>query len=77
MAKIINGIQQIGIGAADAKKVFDWYQKQLGFDILVFEDVAPARLMTRYTEGSVQNRLALLALNMFGVWMPFAWRPKA
>ncbi len=66
MAKIINGIQQIGIGTADAKKVFDWYQKYLGFDILVFEDVAPASLMTRYTEGNVQNRLALLALNMIG-----------
>ncbi|WP_373519295.1 VOC family protein [Pricia sp.] len=66
MAKIINGIQQIGIGTADARKVFDWYQKYLGFDILVFEDVAPASLMTRYTEGSVQNRLALLALNMIG-----------
>lgn len=66
MAKIINGIQQIGIGTADAKAVFDWYQNNLGFDILVFEDVAPANLMTRYTEGSVQNRLALLALNMVG-----------
>lgn len=66
MAKIINGIQQIGIGTADAKKVFDWYRKYLGFDILVFEDTAPASLMHRYTEGSVQNRHALLALNMVG-----------
>ncbi len=66
MAKIINGIQQIGMGTADAKKVFDWYQKYLGFDILIFEDVAPASLMTRYTAGTVQNRLALLALNMVG-----------
>ncbi len=66
MTKIINGIQQIGIGVADAKKVFDWYHKQLGFDILVFEDVAQASLMTRYTKGNVQNRLALLALNMVG-----------
>lgn len=66
MAKIINGIQQIGIGTADAKEVFGWYHKYLGFDILVFEDVAPASLMTRYTEGIVQNRLALLALNMVG-----------
>jgi catechol 2,3-dioxygenase-like lactoylglutathione lyase family enzyme len=66
MAKIINGIQQIGIGVADARQVFDWYRKQLGFDILVFEDVATADLMTRYTEGAVRNRLALLALNMGG-----------
>lgn len=66
MTKIINGIQQIGIGVADAKQVFDWYRKHLGFDILVFEDIAPAKLMTRYTDGEVQNRLALLALNMVG-----------
>lgn len=66
MTKIINGIQQIGIGTADAKKVFDWYRKHLGFDILVFEDVAQAGLMTQYTEGIIQNRLALLALNMIG-----------
>ena len=66
MTKIINGIQQIGIGTANARSVFEWYRKNLGFDILVFEDVAPAKLMTRYTEGQIQNRLALLALNMTG-----------
>ncbi len=66
MGKIINGIQQIGIGVGDAKQVFSWYRKQMGFDILVFEDVAPANLMTRYTMGTVQDRLALLALNMIG-----------
>jgi len=66
MTKIINEIQQIGIGTADARKVFDWYRKHLGFDILVFEDEAPATLMTQYTEGSIQNRLALLALNIVG-----------
>ena len=66
MTRIINGIQQIGIGTADARKVFDWYRKHLGFDILVFEDEAPATLMTQYTEGNIQNRLALLALNIVG-----------
>ncbi|MGB7393452.1 MAG: VOC family protein [Pricia sp.] len=66
MAKIINGIQQMGIGVADAGQVFDWYRKHLGFDILVFEDVAPANLMTRYTGDIVRDRYALLALNMIG-----------
>lgn len=66
MTKIINGIQQIGIGTEDARQVFDWYRKNLGFDILVFEDVAQAKLMTRYTNGSIHNRVALLALNMGG-----------
>lgn len=64
--KIINGIQQIGIGVVDANKVFNWYRKYLGFDILVFQDVAPANLMTRYTDGMIHNRYAMLAMNMIG-----------
>ncbi len=66
MDKIINGIQQIGIGVADAKTVFNWYRKHLGFDILVFEDESTAELMTKYTDGTPQSRYALLALNMIG-----------
>jgi len=66
MGKIINGIQQIGIGVADAKVVFNWYRKHLGFDILVFEDESTAELMTKYTDGTPQSRYALLALNMVG-----------
>ncbi len=66
MGKIINGIQQIGIGVSDAKAVFNWYRKHLGFDILVFEDESTAELMTKYTEGVPQSRYALLALNMIG-----------
>jgi len=62
----INGIQQIGIGVADAKAVFNWYRTHLGFDILVFEDESPATLMTRYTAGTIQNRYALLAMNLIG-----------
>ncbi|MFH6604305.1 VOC family protein [Maribacter algicola] len=64
--KIINGIQQVGIGVKDAKQVFNWYRKNLGFDILVFEDVATASLMTRYTDGVAHERYAILALNMVG-----------
>jgi len=64
--KIINGIQQIGIGVTNAKHVFNWYRKHLGFDILVFKDEAPANLMTRYTNGAVENRIAYLAMNMVG-----------
>ncbi|VAW11970.1 hypothetical protein MNBD_BACTEROID03-2279 [hydrothermal vent metagenome] len=66
MGKIINGIQQIGIGVSDAKAVFNWYRKHLGFDILVFEDESTAELMTKYTDGTPQSRYALLALNMIG-----------
>lgn len=66
MQKIINGIQQIGLGVDDAKSVFNWYRKNLGFDILVFEDESTANLMTRYTNGIAENRYALLAMNMSG-----------
>ncbi|NNE75690.1 MAG: VOC family protein [Pricia sp.] len=66
MQKVINGIQQIGIGVADAKAVFNWYRRHLGFDILVFQDVATASLMTRYTGDIAYERCALLALNMVG-----------
>ena len=64
--KIINGIQQIGIGVKDAKQVFNWYRKNFGFDILVFEDVATADLMAQYTDGVAHQRYAMLALNMIG-----------
>ncbi|CAM3477783.1 VOC family protein [Zobellia roscoffensis] len=66
MQKIINGIQQIGIGVTDANAVFNWYRVHLGFDIMVFNDVATANLMTRYTAGTPEQRQAILALNMTG-----------
>lgn len=66
MQKIINGIQQIGIGVKDVKAVFNWYRAYLGFDILVFKDEASANLMTQYTGDEVRQRIAFLALNMIG-----------
>jgi len=63
---IINGIQQIGIGVANAKTVFNWYKNKFGFDILVFEDKSEAKLMTRYTNKKIMNRHALLSMNMRG-----------
>jgi len=64
--KIINGIQQIGIGVKDVKAVFNWYRKYLGFDVLLFNDEATANLMTQYTANCAQRRIAFLALNMIG-----------
>ncbi|WP_430425279.1 VOC family protein [Maribacter litoralis] len=66
MVEKINGIQQIGIGVLDVKKVFNWYRKHLGFDILLFEDEAVASLMTRYTNNKAERREAYLSLNMTG-----------
>lgn len=66
MTKVINGIQQIGIGVYNAEAVFNWYRKNLGFDILVFKDEADAALMKKYTNNNIYSRLALLSLNMLG-----------
>lgn len=66
MKKIISGIQQIGIGTPNEKKAFEWYRKNLGMDICVFQDAAEADLMTDYTGDEVQSRSATLAMNMQG-----------
>ncbi len=71
--KIISGIQQVGIGVENAEEAFQWYKKYFGMDILVFQDEAEAKLMTRYTGGEIQKRNAYLALNMqsgggFEIW---------
>src|SRR5690625_715230 len=66
MAKIISGIQQIGIGTPNEKKAFDWYKNHFGMDIQVFQDEAEASLMSCYTGHEVQKRSATLAMNMQG-----------
>tara|TARA_B110000091_G_scaffold65673_1_gene72306 strand:+ start:883 stop:1944 length:1062 start_codon:yes stop_codon:yes gene_type:complete len=64
--KVINGIQQIGIGTTDAHSTFQWYKNHLGFDIRVFEDEATAELMLPYTAGKPRTRHAILSMNMRG-----------
>ncbi len=64
--KVINGIQQIGIGTNDVQATFDWYKNYLGFDIRVFEDEATANLMLPYTAGKPRTRHAILSLNLRG-----------
>jgi catechol 2,3-dioxygenase-like lactoylglutathione lyase family enzyme len=63
---MISGIQQIGIGVADAAEAFAWYRQHFGMDILLFDDVAEANLMKHYTGGQVYQRRAILALNLKG-----------
>ena len=63
---IVTGIQQVGIGVADAKEAWKWYRKFFKMDVPVFEDAATANLMTKYTSGKPQERFAILALNMQG-----------
>jgi len=80
--KVINGIQQIGIGTADVQTTFQWYKKHLGFDIRVFEDEATAKLMLPYTAGKPRTRHAILSMNMRGgggleIWQYKGRNPEA
>lgn len=62
----IAGIQQIGIGVADAEEAWAWYRKHFGMSIPIFKDAASASLMTRYTSDVVEQRFAILAINAQG-----------
>lgn len=64
MARIISGIQQVGIGVSNAAAAFNWYRKILGTDIVVFKDTAAAALMKQYTGNMVYEREAILAMNL-------------
>jgi catechol 2,3-dioxygenase-like lactoylglutathione lyase family enzyme len=66
MKKIICGVQQMGIGVPDVQAIWAWYRTMFGTDIKVFEEAAPAPLMTKYTGGVVQDRTATLALSLEG-----------
>lgn len=63
---IITGIQQVGIGVKDAYEAFVWYNRTLGLNVPVFDDVAKAKLMTPHTNGIIRERRAILAVNMAG-----------
>lgn len=63
---LISGIQQIGLGNRDVYATWEWYLKQLGFNVPVFDEAAEAALMLPYTGGEPRSRHAVLALNMGG-----------
>jgi catechol 2,3-dioxygenase-like lactoylglutathione lyase family enzyme len=78
----ISGIQQIGLGVSDVKEACSWYRRNLGFDILVFDDLGTAEHMLPYTGGSPQNRHAILTINLqggggFEFWQYTTRTPKA
>ena len=80
--KVIAGIQQMGIGVADAKAAFKWYRQNFGMDIPVFEETAEANLMLPYTGGKPHKRLAILAINIkggggFEIWQYTSRTPQA
>jgi catechol 2,3-dioxygenase-like lactoylglutathione lyase family enzyme len=81
MEKVIAGIQQIGIGIPDVQKATDWYRRNFGMDIKMFEDSATAELMTPYTGGEAHDRTAILTLNMkggggFEIWQYTSREPQ-
>ncbi|GAC1422808.1 MAG: hypothetical protein NVS1B13_02580 [Flavisolibacter sp.] len=66
MVKCITGIQQAGVGVSNAEEAKHLYKKLFGMDVLVFEDKAPASLMTSYTGRQLHHRHAILSLNLAG-----------
>jgi catechol 2,3-dioxygenase-like lactoylglutathione lyase family enzyme len=66
MPQLITGIQQVGIGVADADDAWSWYRRIFSMDVPVFDDEADATLMKQYTGNEVHSRRAVLALNMMG-----------
>ena len=76
MANLLTGIQQVGIGVPDAGAAFIWYNKHLGFNVPVFDDVARAELMTPHTNGIVRERRAILTVNMAGGGGAEIWESK-
>lgn len=66
MNNLITGVQQVGIGVANAQEAWNWYRQSFNLDVPVFDDEATATLMQKYTGNEVHNRRAILALNMMG-----------
>lgn len=66
MHNYISGIQQIGVGVSDASASMLEYKRMFGLDTLIFDDVAEASLMTRYTGGELHRRRAVLSMNLSG-----------
>lgn len=80
MKKQINGIQQLGVGVEDVNKGFDWYRKNFGTDIKVFDEKAIAKLMLPHTGGQTRERHAILAINLqggggFEIWQHTGKKP--
>ena len=81
MKNLVTGIQQAGIGVQNADEAKILYRDLFGLNVLVFDDVAPACLMTKYTGNEVHKRRAILSLNMkggggFEIWQFSERKPR-
>lgn len=80
MSVNITGIQQVGIGVVNADEAKYLYRNLFGMDVLVFDDEAEAKLMTRYTGNQSYKRRAILTMNLkggggFEIWQYLDRRP--
>ena len=78
---LICGIQQVGIGVSDVAEAFAWYKANLGTDIIIFDEKAPAEFMLPYTDGQPRPRHAILAMNLqggggFEIWQHTGFTPR-
>lgn len=64
--KKINLIQHIGTGVPSTEASWKWYRKFFGLDIPMFDAIAEAPLMQRYTNNDIVNKRATMVLNMQG-----------
>jgi catechol 2,3-dioxygenase-like lactoylglutathione lyase family enzyme len=82
MKQHIVGIQQVGVGIPDVQKAWEFYRKNFGMDIPIFQESAEAKLMTPYTGGTIHARSAVLAINLLGgsgleIWQYTSRTPQA
>ncbi len=82
MAKLITGIQQIGIGVSNVHEAWRWYREAFGMRVPIFEEAATAALMLPYTGGEPRDRHAVLAVNLqggsgFEIWQYTGRVPQA
>ncbi len=62
----VSGIQQIGIGVENARAATQFYKNNFAMKTLVFDDIAPAKLMAEFTGNKIHKRHALLTMNLKG-----------
>lgn len=77
----INGIQQMGVGVPNVIEGWEWYNKNFGMDVKVFDEAAVAKLMLPHTGGETRERRAIFALNMqggggFEIWQHTGKKPE-
>ncbi len=74
--KVLCGVQQVGIGVADATEAWAWYNKVFGFDVKILGDEGVAERMLPYTGGKPQPRYAIIVVNLRGGGGFEVWEPR-